>query len=124
DVMLDVTPSRGHHRALARFGDLHRLRARSRLEVAGELRRLVSDPRLLDGVAGLGLEVLVAVFADLAQRFPDGGVAAFEIPDVAYRVAEPEPDGDEPGEDRDAAPKSSLAGREPVPLAGEIGDRP
>ena len=122
-VVLDVPASGGDGGALARLGDLNVLGARGRLQIAGQLRRRVADARLLDRVARLGVEVLVAMLGDGRQGVADGGVALLEIADVAELEDDEERDGDgrhRRGEDGDPA---LLARAEPLPLAHEEVDR-
>ncbi len=122
-VVLDIPASGRDGGALARLGDLNVLGARGRLQIARQLRRRVADARLLDRVARLGVEVLVAVLGDGRQRVADGGVPLLQIADVAELVDDEERDGHgrhRRGEHRDPA---LLAGAEPLPLAHEEGGR-
>jgi hypothetical protein len=118
-VRLCRSVSGGDGGALARLGDLDVLGARGRLQIAGQLRWRVADARLLDRVARLGVEVLVAVLGDGGEGVPDGGVAVLQIADVVELEDHEERDSDgrhRRGQDRDPA---LLAGPEAPPFAHE-----
>src|SRR5450432_3537297 len=122
-VVLDVAAAGGNGGALARFGDLNVLAARGGLQIGGELRRIVADAGLLDGVAGLGLQVFVAVLGDGAERVPDSRILVLKIADPVHGVARGRNEThrqDRDPQHRDPAP---LAGGESLPPRGETGGR-
>src|SRR6185436_4566898 len=87
EIVLQVAAAAGGSRDLAfvRLGDLHVLAARGRLDVGGQLRRIVADARFLHGVARLRVQVLVVVLADLAERLADRVVLLSHRRDVRER---------------------------------------
>ena len=117
DVVLDVAAPGRHRRALARLGDLDVLGARRRLEIGGQLGRLVADARLLDRVARLGLQVLVAILRDRRQRLADGGVAVLAGREMLLNELQATQQ-DRDRHDRSATPMTTRRsrGRHPLPL--------